>query len=66
MEIVPNIAKNINKYRKDLSIEKVSRLADIPASTIWKIIRKEVRDVKVSTLLALGKAFNCSVDDLLK
>ena len=66
MNLVKNIAKNIDLRRKDTSIDKLSKLADIPASTIMKIRREEVSDVKISTLYALAKAFNCKVDDLLK
>ena len=66
MELIDRIAKNIEAKRDDLSIDKLSKKADIPASTIIKVLRKEVKDVRVSTLEALAKAFNCKVDDLLK
>jgi DNA-binding Xre family transcriptional regulator len=66
MSTVDNVARNIEKRRKDISIDKLSKMADIPASTIMKIRRKEVKDIKISTLTALAKAFKCTVDDLIK
>jgi DNA-binding Xre family transcriptional regulator len=66
MEIVEKIAKNINKYRKDMSVDKLGKIADIPSSTIWNILSHQVNNVKITTLIAIAKALNCTVDDLIK
>lgn len=66
MTLIENIAKNIEQKRQNLSVDKLSKKADIPSATIWKILRKEVADVKVSTLIALANALECSIDDLIK
>ncbi|MFA5878780.1 MAG: helix-turn-helix transcriptional regulator [Candidatus Margulisiibacteriota bacterium] len=66
MDLSENIAKNINAKRKELSIDRLSILSNVPSSTLWKIVRKESRDVKISTLYAIATALKCTVDDLLK
>ncbi len=66
MDLIENIAKNINKKREDISIDRLSIASGVPSSTLWKIVRQESKDVKISTLYAISKALNCTVDDLLK
>jgi len=66
MELIDIIASNIEKRRGGISIDKLSKLADIPFTTLMNIKRKQVKDVRASTLLAIAKALNCNVDDLLK
>ncbi|MSR89299.1 MAG: XRE family transcriptional regulator [Candidatus Margulisbacteria bacterium] len=66
MSVIDRIVKNVERRRGELSVDKLSKLCDIPASTIIKILRKEVKDVRISTLEALAKGLSCSVDDLLK
>lgn len=66
MNTVEKIAHNINKLRKETSVDRLSKIADLPASTIWNILSNQVKDIKISTLIALAKALNCTIDDLLK
>ena len=62
------IVKNIEKKRKEmsLSVDALSKKADISFSTLTKIRLKEVKDVRISTLSAIAKGLECTVDDLLK
>ena len=68
MEQIDLIVKNIDERRKikNLTVDKLSKLADIPMATIVKIRQKLVKDVRISTLSAIAKALECSVDDLIK
>ena len=68
MDMASAVAKNLTIIRKqqELTIDRVSKLADLPVSTISNILGGKVSDVRASTLVALAKALNCSVDDLLK
>ncbi|MFA5879520.1 MAG: helix-turn-helix transcriptional regulator [Candidatus Margulisiibacteriota bacterium] len=66
MTLIEIIAKNINEKRKNLSIDKISKLADISVSTLWHIMGNQVKDVRLSTIIAIAKALNCTVDDLIK
>ena len=63
---IERIVNNIQSRRKALSIDKLSKACDLPASTITKILRKEVQDVRISTLESLAKGLKCSVEDLLQ
>lgn len=66
MELIERIANNIEKRRKGISVDKLSKMADIPFTTLMNIKRLQVKDVRVSTLLAIAKALKCSLDDLVK
>ena len=66
MVLIDKIVKNINNLRGETSVDKLSRASDVPTATIWKILRKEVNDVRVSTLIGLAKALKCKLDDLVK
>ncbi len=66
MSTIDRIVNNIETRRGDLSVDKLSKQCNLPASTIIKILRKEVKDVRVSTLEALAKGLSCSVSDLLQ
>ena len=66
MELIDKIVENVEKRRKGLSIDKLGKIANLPSSTIIKILRKDVRDVRISTLAALAKALNCTVNDLIE
>ena len=68
MKQIDFIVKNIDEKRKKLglSVDALSKKANIPFSTLTKIRLKEVQDVRISTLSAIAKGLECSVDDLLK
>jgi DNA-binding Xre family transcriptional regulator len=66
MELIDKISKNIEKRREGISVDKLSKLADVPISTLNKIRGKEVKDVRVSTLIAIASALNCSINDLIQ
>lgn len=66
MFAIDRIVKNIQKHRAGLSVDKLSKACELPASTITKILRKEVKDVRISTLEALAKGLKCSVGELLE
>jgi len=68
MSQLETIAKNIEKIRqeKSITVDKLCKLADIPMSTLMKIRMKKYNDIKVSTLSAIAKALNCTLDELTK
>jgi DNA-binding Xre family transcriptional regulator len=66
MTLIERISKNINTRRQNMSVDRLSKIADIPVSTLWHIIGNQVKDVKLSTMIAIAKALKCTVDDLLK
>ncbi len=67
MELIDKIARNIKKYRKGLSLAKLSEKADVPVKTIENIYYKlSSRDVRVSTLQKIAKALGVTTDDLLR
>lgn len=62
------IGKNIKKYRqeKELSQDKLSKLADLSLNTVVKIELDESPNPTIETIQKIAKALNVSVDDLLK
>ena len=62
-----NLAKNIKKLRnaKDLSQEKLARLADVANNTIIKMESGENKNPTLETLQKVAKALNVSVDELI-
>ncbi len=68
MNIVEKIAKNVEKRRKGMkiSVEKLSKKADVSLSALNKIRSLKSSFVRVETLFALSKALGCSMDDLVK
>jgi len=62
------IGKNIKKYRqeKELSQDKLSKLADLSLNTVVKIELDESPNPTIETIQKIAKAFDVSVDDLLK
>lgn len=71
MGIVENVAKNIEKFRgatkaNKISIDALSKKAELPVATINNIRMGHTSDIKVSTLNALAKALGCTMDDLIK
>jgi transcriptional regulator with XRE-family HTH domain len=62
------IGKNIKKFRqeKELSQDKLSKLADLSLNTVVKIELDESPNPTIETIQKIAKALEVSVDDLLK
>ena len=62
------IGKNIKRYRqeKELSQDKLSKLADLSLNTVVKIELDESPNPTIETVQRIAKALEVSVDDLLK
>ncbi len=62
------IGKNIKKFRqeKELSQDKLSKLADLSLNTVVKIELDESPNPTIETIQKIAKALSVSVDDLLK
>lgn len=62
------IGKNIKKFRQDkeLSQDKLSKLADLSLNTVVKIELDESPNPTIETIQRIAKALGVSVDDLLK
>ena len=62
------IGKNIKKFRqeKELSQDKLSKLADLSLNTVVKIELDESPNPTIETVQRIAKALEVSVDDLLK
>ena len=62
------IGKNIKKLRKqrDLSQDRLSKLADISHNTIIKIESGAIQSPTMDTAQKIAKALGVSLDDLMK
>ena len=62
------IGKNIKKLRqaKELSQDKLSKLADVSYNSIIKLETGGITNPTIETLQKIAKAFDVSVDDLIK
>ena len=62
------IGKNIKRYcqEKELSQDKLSKLADLSLNTVVKIELDESPNPTIETIQRIAKALAVSVDDLLK
>ena len=62
------IGKNIKRLRqeKELSQDKLSKLADLSLNTVVKIELDESPNQTIETIQKIAKALGVSVDDLLK
>ena len=62
------IGKNIKKFRqeKELSQDKLSKLADLSLNTVVKIELDESPNPTIETIQKIANALEVSVDDLLK
>jgi len=62
------IGKNIKRLRqeKELSQDKLSKLADLSLNTVVKIELDESPNPTIETIQRIAKALEVSVDDLLK
>lgn len=65
---IPTISKNIKKFRKakDLSQDKLSRLADVSHATIIKIESGGIQSPTIDTVQKIASALGVGVEDLLK
>ncbi len=65
---IPTISKNIKKLRKikNLSQDKLSRLADVSHATIIKIDSGGIQSPTINTVQKIAKALGVSLDDLMK
>ena len=68
MGLIENIAKNIEIKRKqnNLSIDRLSKKANLSVSVINKILGQKAKSILVDTLYSIAKALNCKMDDLVK
>ena len=68
MSTSQTLANNIKKLReaKGLSQEKLARLADVANNTLIKMESGENKNPTLDTLKKVAKAFDVSVDDLIK
>jgi transcriptional regulator with XRE-family HTH domain len=62
------IGKNIKKLRraKDLSQDRLSKLADVSYNSIIKLETGGITNPTIKTLQKIAKALEVQVDDLLK
>jgi len=62
------IGKNIKKLRraKDLSQDRLSKLADVSYNSIIKLETGGITNPTIETLQKIAKALGVSVDDLIK
>ena len=62
------IGKNIKRFRQDkeLSQDKLSKLADLSLNTVVKIELDESPNPTIETIQRIAKALEVSVDELLK
>lgn len=62
------IGENIRKYRlqKDISQDRLSKLADVAFHTIVKIESGETPNPTIETVRKIAAALGVSIDDLMK
>ena len=65
---ISQIGKNLKRLRKqkELSQDRLSKLADISYNTVIKLESGGIRNPTIETLQKMAKALNVSVDDLIK
>lgn len=63
-----NLAENLKRLRKgkNLTQEKLARLADLTNNTIIKIEANKNKNPTLDTLKSISKALGASVDELIK
>jgi transcriptional regulator with XRE-family HTH domain len=63
-----SIGENIRKYRlqKDMSQDRLSKLADVAFHTIVKIESGETPNPTIETVRKIADALGISIDDLMK
>jgi len=62
------LAENLRKLRekKDLSQDRLAKLADVANNTIIKIEQGENKNPTLETLKKIAKALEVSIDELIK
>ncbi len=62
-----SLRKNLDLYvaQKDITIREIAEEADISLNTLNSILYGNVKDCKLSTIIALSKAFHISIDELV-
>jgi len=62
------IGKNIKRLRqaKGISQDKLSKLADLSLQTVVKMELDDKPNPTIETVQKIAKAFNVSIDDLMK
>ena len=62
-----NLRKNLGMYvsEPDITLRAISEKADIPLETLKKLLYKDSRDCKLSTVIGLAKTFGVTVDELI-
>ena len=65
---IPTISKNIKRLRKakDLSQDKLSRLADVSHATIIKIESGGIQSPTIDTVQKIAKALGIGLEDLTR
>lgn len=65
---ISTIAKNIKKIRKkkDISQDKLSKLAEVAYNTIIKIESGAIQNPTIATVQKIAKALDISLDELTK
>lgn len=63
-----SIGKNIKRLRKekDISQDKLSKLADISLNTVVKLELDQSPNPTLDTMKKIAKALDVSIDDLIK
>lgn len=65
---LPSIARNIRKYRnqKNISQDKLSKLAEVSFNTITKIEAGDTPNPTVATMKKIADALGVTIDVLMK
>lgn len=65
--MTPNLAKNIEKYRQKagLTLEELADRSYISLTTLKGFLYRGETDTKVSTLINIAVALDCTVNDLI-
>lgn len=68
MKLIERIVKNIDLKRKEKewSVDRLAREAGMPVATLNTIRQMQNDDMKLSKFIALAKALDTSLDDLIK
>lgn len=68
MDLVKKISENIEikRLEQKISVDKLSKKADISLSALNKLRKGNIKYIRVDTLYALANAFNCTMDELTK
>ena len=68
MTLIEKLVKNIDERRlgMNLSVDNLARKAEIPYSTLHNIRQKKVKDISLKTTLAIARALNCTVEELIE